>query len=948
MMRRAVMVALAAALAAGCAGKRRGAPDELTLRSLEDRSVTIERDANIAGGREKAIAGYAEFVRTAPGDPRRPEALRRLGDLELQGSEERALGGDAPGKGAPAQADYRSAIRLYQDLLRAYPNYSGNDRVLYQLAKAQEQSGDLDGALASLNRLVTSYPNTPHRDEAQFRRGEILFTVQDYRGAEQAYSTIIQTGTGSPYFERALYMRGWSQFKQGQHEEALHSFFAVLDRRLIGRELGSATEDIPSLSRAEKELVDDTLRVTSLCFANLNGAESMPPYFAQGRRRDYEFRVYRELGDLYLKQDRIKDAADTYSAFARRYPTHPQAPLVQVRAIDAYQGAEFATLALNTKKEFVTRYGVSSEYRRVNTPADYARVQPYVQKHLDELARHYHAVAQRTKAPAGKPQAAESVAAYQEAARWYRVYLDSFPQDPQAAQMNFLLAEALYESHDYAQAAAEYERTAYDYPAHAKSAEAGYSALLAYAALDRQSTGVNKTAVQQKLTGSALRFADTFPQDRRVPAVLTDAAEKLYALRAGDQAQAVANRVLALQPEAPAAMRRTAYTVVAHVEFERGNYSRAELAYQQVLALTPDKDPLRPALVERLAASVYKQGEQLRTAGDTRGAVAMFQRVGQVAPSSPIRATADYDAAAGLLALKDWSGASRALEQFRRSYPNHPLQGEVDRKLAASYLEGGQYAKAAVEFERLAATSKEPAVQREVMWQAAELHEKSGNAKSAQATYQRYVQQYPSPLEPAIEARQRLATLAAKQGQAAEQMKWLKEIVRADQAGGKARTERTRFLAASAAMQIAEPSYEAYRKVALVEPLKKSLKTKKERMQGAIDAYTLAADYGVAEVTTASTYRIAEIYNDFSRALLASQRPKGLKADELEQYNVMLEEQAFPFEEKAIEIHEVNARRTTQGVYDKWVKQSFTALGKLRPVRYAKAERSEGVIHGIR
>ena len=62
----------------------------------------------------------------------------------------------------------------------------------------------------------------------------------------------------------------------------------------------------------------------------------------------------------------------------------------------------------------------------------------------------------------------------------------------------------------------------------------------------------------------------------------------------------------------------------------------------------------------------------------------------------------------------------------------------------------------------------------------------------------------------------------------------------------------------------------------------------------------------------------------------------------------MLEEQAFPFEEKATELHEVNARRAASGVYDEWVKKSFDALRELRPVRYGKNERSEGAIDAIR
>ena len=64
---------------------------------------------------------------------------------------------------------------------------------------------------------------------------------------------------------------------------------------------------------------------------------------------------------------------------------------------------------------------------------------------------------------------------------------------------------------------------------------------------------------------------------------------------------------------------------------------------------------------------------------------------------------------------------------------------------------------------------------------------------------------------------------------------------------------------------------------------------------------------------------------------MTSERPKKLSKVELEQYNVLLEEQAFPFEEKATELHEVNAHRAASGVYDKWVKSSFDALARAAP-----------------
>ena len=112
-------------------------------------------------------------------------------------------------------------------------------------------------------------------------------------------------------------------------------------------------------------------------------------------------------------------------------------------------------------------------------------------------------------------------------------------------------------------------------------------------------------------------------------------------------------------------------------------------------------------------------------------------------------------------------------------------------------------------------------------------------------------------------------------------------------------------------------------------------------MDVALAAYDQALQYDVAEVTTASTYRIAELYQDLSQALLNSERPRGLSGEALAQYDILLEEQAYPFEEKAIEIHEVNTRRTVEAIYDESVRRSFSRLAELLPVHYQKVEKYE-------
>jgi hypothetical protein len=131
-------------------------------------------------------------------------------------------------------------------------------------------------------------------------------------------------------------------------------------------------------------------------------------------------------------------------------------------------------------------------------------------------------------------------------------------------------------------------------------------------------------------------------------------------------------------------------------------------------------------------------------------------------------------------------------------------------------------------------------------------------------------------------------------------------------------------------------------------PLDVSLRRKRERMEVALDAYRKAAEYGVADVTTAATYRLAELYHGLSRDLYESERPAELSELELAQYDILLEEQAFPFEEQAIDLHETNAARTADGLYDEWIADSLAQLAELMPARYAKYEKGEQLVAAIR
>ena len=203
------------------------------------------------------------------------------------------------------------------------------------------------------------------------------------------------------------------------------------------------------------------------------------------------------------------------------------------------------------------------------------------------------------------------------------------------------------------------------------------------------------------------------------------------------------------------------------------------------------------------------------------------------------------------------------------------------------------------------------------------------------------------PMDIAMETRSRLAEIFKLRLDYNRYYEALGEIVAADHEAGIERTDRSRYLASKAALVLAERTYERFADLQLTQPFEESLNEKQTRMDVATAAFEELVSYEVADVTSAATYYIAQIYLDFSVALLESERPAGLGEAEKVDYEMVLEEEAYPFEERAIEIHEENFELLAAGIYNEWVQQSLDELAALMPGRYAKNETSEGYLGSI-
>jgi tetratricopeptide (TPR) repeat protein len=827
-------------------------------------------------------------------------------------------------------------IETYKKILETYPNYERNDKVLYQMSRAYDEIGQPDEAMEVMDRLVVRYPYSKYVDEVQFRRGEYFFIRKQYLDAEDAYGSIVKMGSTSAYYELALYKQGWSLYKQEFYEEALHNYVALLDyRNSIGYDFDQNFEE------NDEHRIADTFRVISLSFSNLGDPEVVNEYFAASGHRTYADKIYGNLGEFYFDKLRYDDATSVYKSFIALNPFHSVSPHFGMRIIEIYGEAGFPLLVVESKREFATTYALDAEYWQHFDVQESPDVIAFLKTNLTDLAGHYHALYQ------DENLVDDQGGNFSEAQRWYRQLLASFPTDPETPQVNYQLADLLLENEDFDEAAREYERTAYDYADHEKASAAGYAAVYAYRKSLEVATGARQREVKMLTAESSLRFADTFVSHEQAPMVLAAAADDLYEMKDFALAIESAHKLIDRYPGTEEALLRSAWAVVAHSSIDITEYQDAEHAYTNVLALTPPDDESRAAIIDGLAASIYKQAEQANLLEDYRAAANHFLRIKDVAPTSNIRAAAEYDAAAALMKLQDWEMSARVLEDFRVDNPDHELNADATKQLAFVYHENGQVERAAREHERISLEATDPELKREALLTAGELYDKVDAVEDAIRVYEIYVADYPLPMDIAMETRSRLAEIFKLRLDYNRYYEELGDIVAADGEAGIERTDRSRYLASKAALVLAERTYERFADLQLTQPFEESLSEKQNRMDVATAAFEALVSYEVADVTSAATYYIARIYLDFSVALLESERPAGLSEAEKVDYEMVLEEEAFPFEERAIEIHEENFELLAAGTYNEWVQQSLDELAALMPGRYAKNETSEGHLGSI-
>lgn len=920
-----------------------------TIAGLERDQIEAEESALDFSNldHEKVRSEYEELLDLVDDKYLKQQIERRIAGVHMQ------EGDNKQAELAPKQGYYRNAIASYVDILEKYPNSPDNAEVLYQLAKAYDMEGKTNNARQMLERLVRNHGNYPAISEAYFRLGDIYFSRNWYKKAESAYRSTAEKDGGKLVLN-AHYMLAWSLYKQGRYNQALDNLAIVVDS------LFTLESTERPLNTAEKHLIKDALHSMSLSLVSLGGAKAIQDVSAI-KKKNYLWRIYDELAQFYLEKARYDDSAVTYREYILENPLDERASEFHRKLIAAYIKGAFPKLVLSEKENFVEFYGPNSKYLKAY-PNQTARVYKTLHEYYPQLAQHFHAQGQQALKEYNKSKEAHlqklGVSSLSKATNYYGRFIEVFPQDKLVNDFMYKKADAHFENKQFSLAAIAYSVIAYGNEQFKKAGykqanKAGYASIISFNKYIEKLKSSKADQEQLKVwqarsVDAMLKFSEIFHKDNRAIAVLTNAAQFMFALNEYDRAIDVASKLIKTQPNLSQNLKKTAYGILAHSYFQKGEYQLAQNNYQAQRRLVGKKSDEYSEISDQISASVYKKADALKQKAKLKDeknpgrlnalAIKELLSLKKIAPNTNIRVIAQYDAVSLLLADKQWKRAIKEINELKIKFNKHKLAVEFPRKLAFAYEQDKQYKKAAIAYTGLFSNDPDKNVRQEALFISAGLQEKIGNTDKAIEYYRDYAHKYEKPFDNRMEARFHLAELYLKKKDRTRHLFWLRRIIEGDKKGGENRTERSRYLGAWANTRYGDYFAWEFTRRKLSLPIEKSMQRKNGFIKDATVRYDMASEYGILEFVTQATFKTADLYAKFGEELKAAPVPKGMSAEDTKMYQEIMLQQGQPFSELAASIHKNNIDLSWKGYFNEWISQSFDAMTILSPTRFGKVE----------
>lgn len=808
--------------------------------------------------------------------------------------------------------DFVEAEHLYISFIESFPDSPGTEECLYNLANIEQKHGNDETATPYYRTLLARFPGSRLAPEVNLRLGEILFIENDFEGAQSYYQDVLAHGY-SDYYEKALFKLGWCYYNMEDLDSAVVKFTQI------------AKSAPDPTDKGKGELYEESLEVLVKIFAEVGGVEALDQYAENIDRSETEMIILHDLGDLFKEQSRYYDAIETYEELLERYPHYENAPFVTKSLITAYLTDMKLQKAHKLQEDLLELYGRDSAWAKVNPDPDLdLPVDAIIEESLKDVILFYHR----------QGREARDSEAYAKALEMYPKYLDYFPEEFDAYEIGFFYAQSLFETERWMEAAEQFEIISKDPEHRVHREEASYHRILSIEEGDKDET------YPDRIVTACLDFIELNPESDKNPLLLFKVGEVQFNNRRFDVAVSTFIWLLDAYPESE--FFRPANFLIMESHFEEESYPEVEHWSRKIKSEFPDASPEEASRLDQLIIlSMFKQAEEKERDGNHLAAAETFESLVDEFPGDKLSAQALYTAG---LNYQQGGEEDRAIACYQRLIGAYGTSEYFsDSILLANPLYEKRNAWDEIEGNVDLLFRSDPSNEdaRQALFSLAKILRKRGVPRRSVAVFDKYRARYPDDLARGLESTYQIAEIRQQGGLEAEALdtyrRLLDEHRSAQSAAGS--LDFDDFKLAKAHFLLAEDTYRRYQAIRLVEPVEINWKRKEEHLDQVIKEYLETADYRYPEFSIPASFRIGEAYEDFGEALVTSDRPPGLSEEEREAYDELLDEKAYPYEEKAIETYELTLTKSEQaGVFNEWVGRAHQRLSLLAPWKHSPME----------
>jgi len=857
--------------------------------------------------RLKSIELYRSLLSTYPDNTSdyMAEASFRLAELLFETERERIRRVlETGGETAEIVPDFNAAIQAYTRVIERFPRHPLTEDALYGLAYCYTEQGEPDQAADGYARLIQAFPGTRYSVEINMRLGEYYFTMEDLTRAITNYRYVVEVGEPE-YVEKALYKLGWCYYNLDRYEDAIDSFFAVLDLNIRYK----ITVD---------SLANESMDIIARSYTESGGTPALIRRIRTRPADNYSSHILYKLADLYRERSFFPEANGTFRTYIELFPSGDSMPevLKHMRETHHIRGDTLASLELS--EIFRQHIGPGTAWYEKATAGRREQARSLILNNLETAANRRRARSQTAGRETELSQALKDLTVYEEISGVdspcrikhlkgiVLTELDRFP-------------DAVHVLNDLAG-----ENSCSELAERAILASTNYQ-IIAY---DRSGK------VDLPLFENTVNIlTDLSPGNPVTPRAILALGE--ITLNSDDLPGARTKFSLLIRsyPTTPESDR--ARLLIARTFFKEADFRQAAAWFRESRRKTRD-DATREEAHRLQIYSLFKYAEELSTKGKTTEAAERFEAIHRQFPDSDVAQVSLYNAGKLYRSIGLERKATSLFETLAATYTDSEFASEA-LQMSVLILEAlGDPIRAADDSMVLAARSH--GEEREVaLLKAAQLYLAGNAPERAASSRSIYIKEYPESAEEL--SRQLfllgrdLETIGDWDGALAA---YTRNVTLQKKDPG---NEILTTFAARSQLRIAERSFSQYKGYHIAPPIDETVVRKRDMLQIVIRDFVAAGKYRTADVITASNYFIGRALELFKENILSSPKPGGLTPQELEEYELLLQEMAFPFEAKALDAYRINIQRSVKLEFiDPWIEKTFERMAELAPWSYLRNE----------